>query len=102
LLENRTFAAVENCLWVYGRYVFDALEENVVNGSRSKIDYVALVDGEPKALCEAKSPSVMKKVGESLPPHGIELKWVIGQSLVPKILTKVSLLFPVGYNTGLK
>lgn len=40
----------------------------------------------------------MKKAGELLPPCGIELKWVCGQSLVPKILSKVSALFPVRYN----
>ena len=44
----------------------------------------------------------MSKVGELLPPHGIELKWACGQSLVSKILAKVSALFPVGYNLGLK
>ena len=40
----------------------------------------------------------MKKAGELLPPRGVELKWVYGQSLVPKILSKVNALFPVGYN----
>jgi hypothetical protein len=46
-------------------------------------------------LCEAKSPSVMKNVCGSLPSHGIELKWVHGQPLMPKILSKVSTLFPL-------
>jgi hypothetical protein len=76
--------------------------ENSVEGARSMVDYVALVDSEPKALCEAESPSIIKKAGNFLPPRGIELKWVRGQSLMPKILTKVSLLFPVGYNIGFK
>ena len=40
----------------------------------------------------------MKKIGELLPPRGFELKWVRGQSLVPKILAKVGVLVPVGYN----
>ena len=93
---------MENCLWAYGRYSFDTLEEHAVKKDGSKVDYVALVNEEPKALCEAKSPSVMRKIGEMLPPHGIELKWVIRQSLTAKILAKVSVLFPVGYNIGFK
>ena len=64
--------------------------EDSVEGGRSKVDYVALVDDEPKALCEAKSPSVMKKVGELLPQRGIQLTWVSGLSLVPKLLSKVN------------
>jgi hypothetical protein len=67
-----------------------------------KVDYVALVDDEPRALCEAESPSVMKKTGDLLPPHGIELTWVRGQPLVPKILAKVGMPIPVGYNIGFK
>ncbi|KIM76170.1 hypothetical protein PILCRDRAFT_98772 [Piloderma croceum F 1598] len=57
----------------------------------SKVDYVELVDNELKVLCEAKSPSVMKKVDELLPSHGIQLKWVHGQPLVPRILAKATL-----------
>lgn len=98
MLEKGAFTAIEKCLWVYGRHVFDTLEENLVDGASSKVDYVAVVDNETKALCEAKSPSVMEQVGNLLPPHGIELKWIVGQPLVPKILSKVSLLSPVGYN----
>jgi len=44
----------------------------------------------------------MKKAGDSLPPHGIELTWVSGQRLVPKTLAKVSTPIPVGYNIGFK
>ncbi|KAF8326953.1 hypothetical protein F5887DRAFT_1074775 [Amanita rubescens] len=39
-------------------------------------------------VCEAKSPSVMKKVGELLPARGIELEWIPGRSLVRRILGK--------------
>ena len=69
--------------------------EHLANKGGSRVDYVALVDNEPIGLCEAKSPSVMKNVRDSLPPHGggSELKWVQGQPLVPKILSKVSTLF---------
>ena len=66
------------------------------------MDYNALVDDKPTALLEAKSPSVMKKVSELLPPRGIELKWVCRQSLVPKILSKVGALFPVHFNICFK
>ena len=34
----------------------------------------------------------MKKAGELLPRRGIELKWVAGQSFIPKLLSKVSIL----------
>jgi hypothetical protein len=44
----------------------------------------------------------MKEVGELLPLRGIELKWVRGQSLVPKILSEASVLFPVCYNICFK
>ncbi len=42
------------------------------------------------ALAEAKSPSVMKMVDDLLLARRFELKWVRNQSLVPKILQKVS------------
>ena len=44
----------------------------------------------------------MKRAGEYLPPHGIELNWVKGQSLVPKILAEVSTPISVGYNVDFK
>ena len=62
-------------------------------GARSKVDYVAIVDNAARALCDAKSPSVMKKVGELLPMHGIKLKWVTGQTFIPKLLSKVCVLY---------
>jgi hypothetical protein len=78
-----------------GGYEFATTKED-------SVDYVVLVDDEPRALCEAKSPSVMKKTGDLLPPHGIELTWIRGQPLVPKLLAKVSMPIPVGYNIGFK
>jgi hypothetical protein len=77
---------------MYNRYSFRTELEHSVEGCCSKVDYVGLVDGEPKALCDAISPSAMKKVGELLPRRGIELTWVPGLSLMPKILSKVSRL----------
>jgi hypothetical protein len=81
-----------------GPYRFKTAKEQSVERGSSQVDYDALVDDESKALLEVKLPSVMKKTGELLPPHGIEFKWVCSQSLVPKILSKVSALFRVRYN----
>jgi hypothetical protein len=89
-------------LFVYGRHRFKSDKENSVEGGSSKVDYVLLVDDDELALCEAKSPSVMHKVGKVLPQRGIELKWFRGQSLIPKILAKVNTPFPISYNTGFK
>jgi len=83
----------------HGGYRFTT-EENSVQGGGSRVDYVALVNGSGKALCKTKSPSVMKKVGELLPARGIELEWNRSQSLVRRILGKVSTLFFVSYNVG--
>jgi hypothetical protein len=85
-----------------GGYRFNTTLEDSVEEGSFRVDYVVLVNDEPRLLCEVKSPSVMKMAGELLPPHGIELKWDYGQSLVPKILAEASALFPVGYNIGFK
>jgi hypothetical protein len=95
LLDRGFFVAARKCLWVYDRSYFETIEEHLAKGGGSKVDYVALVNKEHTGLCEAKSPSVMKNVCVLLPPHGIQLKWVQGLPLVPKILSKVSTLFPL-------
>ncbi|KIL63596.1 hypothetical protein M378DRAFT_12032 [Amanita muscaria Koide BX008] len=79
LLDTGFFKATRKCLGEFGE------------GGTSKVDYVALVNDEPKALCEAKSPSVMKKVGELLPPRGIELKWVLDHQEKPPCIKKHNL-----------
>ena len=85
---------------MYGRHRFDADLESSVEGGASKVDYVLLVEDDKTVLCEAKSPSVMHKVGELLPERGIELKWFRGQSLIPKIFASVSTRSSISYNTG--
>ena len=90
MLDKGFFLAVNACLNTYGEYFFRTAKEDYVEGGRSKVDYVGLVDDERKVLAEAKSPSVMKMVCDLLPARGIELKWVRHQSLVPKVLEKVS------------
>ena len=102
MLDKGFFEATRRCLAECGRYRFKTAKEQSVEGGRSKVDYAALVNDESKALLEAKSPSVMKKFSELLPPRGIKLKWVYGQSLVPKILSNASVVYPVRYNTCFK
>jgi hypothetical protein len=77
---------------VYGTHRFKTSKEASVEGGRSKVDYVALVDNEDKLLCEARSPSVMKKFGELLPERGFELEWIPSSSVVRRILGKASTL----------
>jgi len=100
LLDKGFLVSAERCLWEYGGCNFGNLFEHLVEGGSSKVDYVALVDNASTALCEAKSPSVMKKVGELLPARGIELQWIHSQSLVRKILGKVTTYFFVSYNVS--
>jgi hypothetical protein len=89
-LDKGFFEAARRCLVKYNRYSFEPTVEQSVPGAGSKVDYVAVVDDMARALCDAKSPSVMKRAGELLPRRGIELKWVGGQTLIPKLLSKVS------------
>ena len=98
LLDTGFLQATRKCLALCGPYRFKTVKEKSVEGGSSKVDYEALVNDILRVLLEAKSPSVMKIAGELLPPHGIELKWVCDQSLVPKLLSKVSALFYVHYN----
>jgi hypothetical protein len=95
LLDKGFFLAASKCLWEYDLSNFETTKEHLAETGGSKVDYVALVDKKLVGLCEAKLPSVMKNVCGSLPSRGIELKWVHGQRLVPKILSKVSTLFPL-------
>jgi len=100
LLIKGVYEAARKCLAEFGGYRFTTDEENSIRGGGSRVDFVAMVDGHGRALCEAKSPSVMKEVGKRLPVRGIELEWIRSQSLVRRILSKVSTLFFVRYNVG--
>jgi hypothetical protein len=95
LLDKGFFVAARKCFWGYDQSIFKTTSEHLAERGGSKVDYVALVDNKPMGLCETKSPSVMKNVCGSLPSHGTELKWFHGQPLVPKILSKLSMLFPL-------
>ena len=73
LLDIGVLKALADCLWAYDVYDFRAAMEKVTDRGGSKVVYVIQADGEDKALVEAKSPSVMKKVAQLLPQNGIEL-----------------------------
>ena len=63
--------------------------EHKANEGLSKVGYLGTSGGKPVVLVEAKSPTVMKVMSESLPPHGITLKWLAGGALIPRIFQKV-------------
>jgi hypothetical protein len=92
LLITGVYEAARKCLAAYGGYSLNTKEDSIQGGS-SVVVVVVTVDRTMIVLCEVKSPSVMKKVGELLPPRGIELKWTRGQSFIQNILSKVSMVF---------
>ena len=95
LLDKGFFDAARKCFWVYDQSIFETTREHLAERGSSKANYAALVSNKLMGLCDAKSPSVMKNVCASLPPHGFKLTWVPDQPLVPKILSKVSTLLPL-------
>ena len=99
-MNKGVYEAARKCLAEYGGYRFTTDEENSIRGGGSRVDFVAMVDGRSRALCEAKSLSIMKKVGERLPARGIELEWIRSQSLVRRILGKVSTLLFVSHSVS--
>src|SRR6266702_3283296 len=94
LLDKGFLLAAALCLRIYGRYRFHTTEEHVEPGTSSEVDYLGLVGDKRVVLLEAKSPSVMKMVGDSLPTDAFTLEWARNQSLVPKVLLKVSTRVP--------
>jgi hypothetical protein len=52
------FQAARRCFEKYNVSRFHTVVEDSVEGGTSKVDYVAVVEGEPKALCKEMSPSV--------------------------------------------
>ncbi|KAH9179316.1 hypothetical protein EDB89DRAFT_2063410 [Lactarius sanguifluus] len=90
LLSHGCFAAVTDCLGTYGEYEFYTIEEYAERGL-SKVDHLGMVDNKRAVLIEAKSPSAMKAVGDSLPTDALKLDWYPTQSLVSNILLKAAL-----------
>ena len=70
--------AARRCLASYGEYDFRTDKGKSVQEGSSR---VAMVDGSSMVLSEAKSPSLMKKVGNLLPERGIKLEWIPSRSL---------------------
>lgn len=60
----------------------------MVDGARSKVDYVLKLDGKEVVLCEMKSPSVMKAFFH-LPNDGIHFHWTRNGTLLEKVFMKV-------------
>ncbi|KAH9048980.1 hypothetical protein EDB84DRAFT_1585806 [Lactarius hengduanensis] len=90
LLDRGFFPAAAVCLRAYGRYRFGNTREHVERGL-SRVNYLGMVDDKRVVLVEAKSPSVMKAVGDSLPEHTIKLNWTPGGDLVSRVLLKAAL-----------
>ena len=101
-MDKGVLQALPPCLWVYGEYSFRTKLECLADEGNSRVDYVLQVNGEDKVLVEAKSPSVMRSVRDLLPPRGIELTWARRQTLVQKILAKVSTPFSSPTTLALK
>ncbi|KIL54825.1 hypothetical protein M378DRAFT_91869 [Amanita muscaria Koide BX008] len=70
LLDKGFFEAARKCLgnFGFGPYTFETAPS-------SRVDYIFLVNDKQKLL----------------PPHGIQLKWLRGQTLVPKVLSTAAL-----------
>ncbi|KAH9023569.1 hypothetical protein EDB83DRAFT_2527303 [Lactarius deliciosus] len=88
ILNNGIFPATIFCLGAYGGYRLTKIVEHVEQGLSSRVDYLGMVDDKRVVLVEAKSPSVMKAVGCSLPEDTVELDWTPGGDLVSKVLLK--------------
>ena len=74
----------------------------MAGSGNSRVDYVLAADGKDVGLLEAKSPSVMNNVGGLLPQNGFKLTWAPGQTLAPKMLTQVSMLYSSPTRLALK
>ncbi|KAH9175244.1 hypothetical protein EDB89DRAFT_347330 [Lactarius sanguifluus] len=98
IMNRGFFPAAAVCLFAYGGYRFVNTVEHVELGL-SKVDYLGTVDDKRVVLVEAKSPSVMKAVGDSLPEHTVELDWTPSGDLVSRVLLKMEWLFLTCHNS---
>ena len=74
-----------------GSTLLTAREKSIAGGG-SKVDYTLLVGDEPMVLVDAKSPSVMKRLGDLLlQPQVIEFNWLRNEPPERKLLQKVSI-----------
>lgn len=93
LLDKGFLTVAGDCLERFGGYNFDLTREDSIGEGlhRERVDFTGLVDNIPVVLIEAKSPSVMEAMGNSLPLHGFKLNWAPKQPLVVNILQKAAL-----------
>src|SRR5258708_8884023 len=96
LLSLGVFTAAGKCLGKYDQCKFKALPEQKVAIAKSAVDFHALINGEPVALVEAKSPRVMDKLGELLPRKGFEMRWMPGSSILTSLVFSKVYGFPSG------
>jgi len=84
--------AAAECLFEYDQSNFEMTLEQRVEGARSVVDFHALVDDKLAALVEAKSPTVMNKLGELLPQNAFKIRWTAGSTnLVSLVFSKVGI-----------
>ena len=85
LLDLGVFNAMARCLWEYDRSKFRMPHEQRVGGVTSAVGFHILVNNKHVALVEAKSPSVMNKLGELLTQNAFKMRWQ--QTTFPSLLT---------------
>jgi hypothetical protein len=88
--------AADECLWEYDESKCDMLPEQKADSevAKSIVDFHVLVNDRLVALIEAKSPTVMHKLGESLPQMAFKIRWTPGStSFVSRVFSKVGLSF---------
>lgn len=85
------FTAAEVCLQTISRTNGGRFTpEHPATEGRSPIGYVGTLGGKPLVLVEVESPAVMKKMEESIPIDGIQLKWGKDGPFAATVFQKVS------------
>jgi hypothetical protein len=91
LLFLGVFKAAAQCLGEYDQSEFEAVfEQKAEVAAKSIVDFHVQVNDKLVALVEAKSPTVMNKLGESLPQNPFKIRWTAGSSsLLSRVFSKV-------------
>jgi len=96
LLDRGVFTAAEVCLLKYDKSTFKARSEQRFGEARSIVDFHVLVNKKLVAIVEAKSPTVMHRLGELLTRNinAFELRWTKGsRNLVSQVFSRVGIRF---------
>ena len=89
LLDFGVFKAAADCLFRYDQSDFEIRLQQRVEGTRTVVDFHALVDDKLVAVVEAESPTMMIKLGELLPQNAFKIRWTTGStSLVSLLFSK--------------